>query len=126
MSSASPVSSPAGPAEVLWNAVFKEHLNRLQSINKSFNYLPQADAGYDRAMQTIQQISNEATRKSIPRCLLRLRLSLDHLVSFSSALSAMSQTQSNPFALIWGCIELVLKVYFNFRKLNFQLANPVT
>lgn len=97
-------------AVVLWDESFNHHKLALRSVDKSLAAIPQTDLTYDRTIETLEKLSKDSRRKSIPRCLVRLKPALNHLLGFSSAISSMAQVHANPMSLIWGSIEILLKV----------------
>lgn len=102
--------SPVSSAAILWDASFSQHKLALRSVDKSLAAIPQTDLTYGRTIETLEKLTRASKSKSIPKCLVRLKPTLDHLLGFSSAISTMAQVQANPVSLIWGSIEILLKV----------------
>lgn len=103
--------SPLLPIDDLWNETFRAYKATLQTAANSSRGIQTLDkCGYSQAMEVMRHLSDQAKRRTVPQCLARLQPAMSNLLEFSTAIATMAQTQDTPVALVWGCIEIILRV----------------
>jgi hypothetical protein len=97
-------------AAQLWSLSFQESLQKLRSTDGAF-ILSQTGPSWTEVETTMELLSRNANNALVPRCVTKIRYILKHLMSYAPALATISQCQASPLAIVWGSIELILRVW---------------
>jgi hypothetical protein len=106
-----------------WDELVNQHLDKMKKKDREL--VSKEIENFNSIEGRVKSLACETSKRLLPNHLSRIKPIVEHIEIFMRGITTLAQAQSNPIALIVGCLDLLLSVSLCMSQFEYSTSDDV-